>query len=136
MTAVFASVGMGLQTFLIAAFVALPKQFASVYFGVAENSGAPTDENGNKSPTKTTKIVKILVITATVVISFIAMRYVNSRIDAIKTRVIYARRKARQASIPAGYTSSSWVAFPQDATEAQVRTPFMAPVERDSMDLQ
>lgn len=47
MTAIFASVGMTLQTFLIAAVVALPKQFASVYFGVAENSGAPTDDDGS-----------------------------------------------------------------------------------------
>ncbi|TFK84645.1 hypothetical protein K466DRAFT_601836 [Polyporus arcularius HHB13444] len=133
MTAIFASVGINLQTFLIAAFLALPKQFASVYFGVAENSGAPTDQNGNKSPSKTTKITKILVLTATVVVTFVAMRYVNSRIDAIKNRVIYARRKARQTTVSgAGDASSNWVAFPQDEAEAQVRTPFMPLAQHES----
>ncbi len=161
MTAIFASVGINLQTFLIAAFLALPKQFASVYFGVAENSGAPTDQNGStyhhitllyrcspvvtssltpplcdsadKSPSKTTKIIKILVLTATVVVTFVAMRYVNSRIDAIKNRVIYARRKARQTTVSgAGVASSSWVAFPQDEAEAQVRTPFMPLAQHES----
>ena len=38
---------MGFWTFLLAAFLALPKQLAAVYLGVAENSGAPTDDNGS-----------------------------------------------------------------------------------------
>ena len=45
---------MGFWTFLLAAFLALPKQLAAVYLGVAENSGAPTDDNGStyrSSPT-------------------------------------------------------------------------------------
>ncbi len=158
--------GINLQTFLIAAFLALPKQFASVYFGVAENSGAPTDQNGStyrhitllyrcspivtslltpsravcnsadKSPSKTTKIIRILVLTATVVVTFVAMRYVNSRIDAIKNRVIYARRKARQTTVSgAGDASSNWVAFPQDEAEAQVRTPFMPLAQHESAEV-
>ena len=40
---------MGIVTFFIAAFVALPKQLAAVYLGVSENSGAPVDENGGAS---------------------------------------------------------------------------------------
>ncbi|RPD69729.1 hypothetical protein L226DRAFT_471340 [Lentinus tigrinus ALCF2SS1-7] len=131
MTAIFASVGMTLRTFLIAAFVALPKQFASVYFGVAENSGAPTDENGSACC-----IIKIMVLTANVVITLIAMRYVNSKIDGVKQQVIYARRKARQTKVPgiSGDASSSWVSFSQeDDAEAQVKTPFMVPSSRDSM---
>ncbi len=46
-TAIFATAGMSVWTFLIAAFVALPKQLAAVYLGVAQNSGAPRDENGS-----------------------------------------------------------------------------------------
>ncbi len=46
-TAIFATAGMSVWTFLIAAFLALPKQLASVYLGSAENSGAPKDENGS-----------------------------------------------------------------------------------------
>ncbi len=46
-TAIFATAGMSVWTFLIAAFLALPKQLASVYLGSAENSGAPKDEHGS-----------------------------------------------------------------------------------------
>ncbi|RDX41829.1 hypothetical protein OH76DRAFT_178085 [Lentinus brumalis] len=138
-TAIFATAGMSVWTFLIAAFLALPKQLASVYLGSAENSGAPKDENGNKSPTTTTTIIKITVITVTVLITIVAMRYVNSKIDGVKHRVIYARRKARQAKLPgsgSGFgTDSSWSTFPQDDAEAQARTPFIPLGQRDSMDV-
>ncbi|RDX41842.1 hypothetical protein OH76DRAFT_1489163 [Lentinus brumalis] len=121
-TAIFATAGLGMWTFLIAAFAALPKQLATVYLGVAQTSGAPTDENGNTSPTKTTKIIKIVVITLTVVITIVAMRFLNRKIDAVKHRVIYARRKARQATLlgsGAADASSTWSSIPQDDAEAQ-----------------
>ena len=88
-TAIFATCGMPVTTFLIAAFLALPKQFATVYLGYAENLSA----DGSKS--KGVTIAKIAVITVTVVVTIYAMRYVNARIDAIKARVVYERRKAR-----------------------------------------
>ncbi|KAI0688687.1 hypothetical protein C8T65DRAFT_746469 [Cerioporus squamosus] len=126
-TAIFATAGMSVWTFLIAAFLALPKQLAAVYLGVAENSGAPADEDGNKNPSNTTKTIKIIVITVSIVITIVAMRYVNAKIEAVKHRVIYARRKARQATpfgSGAGDASSSWSAFPQGDREAEVGTPF------------
>lgn len=146
-TAIFATAGLGMWTFLIAAFAALPKQLATVYLGVAQTSGAPTDENGSTyhhcrppaslsahlltsssmlppdtSSTKTTKIIKIVVITLTVVITIVAMRFLNRKIDAVKHRVIYARRKARQATLlgsGAADASSTWSSIPQDDAEAQ-----------------
>lgn len=45
-TAVFATAGMSVWTFLVAAFLALPKQLAVVYIGVGERNGVPVDENG------------------------------------------------------------------------------------------
>ncbi|KAI0750319.1 hypothetical protein C8Q80DRAFT_684273 [Daedaleopsis nitida] len=46
-TAIFATAGMHVTTFLMAAFLALPKQLAIVYVGVADgnSNGAPADEN-------------------------------------------------------------------------------------------
>ncbi len=93
----------------------------------------------DKSPTTTTTIIKITVITVTVLVTIVAMRYVNSKIDGVKHRVIYARRKARQAKVSgsgSGFgADSSWSTFPQDDAEAQASTPFIPLGQRDSMDV-
>ena len=94
----------------------------------------------DKNPTKTTRIIKIVVIGATIVITLAAMRYINAKIEGVKHRVIYARRKARQAKlagadVDAGNSSSRWSTFPQDDAEAQASTPFMPVAQRDSMDV-
>ncbi|RPD69735.1 hypothetical protein L226DRAFT_471371 [Lentinus tigrinus ALCF2SS1-7] len=134
-TAIFATAGMSVWTFLIAAFLALPKQLAAVY--LADPFVRATTD---KSPTKTTKTIKIIVITLTILITIAAMRFVNSKIDGVKHRVIYARRKARQAKLGgaelgAGNSSSNWSSFPQDDAEAQPTTPFIPVAQRDSMDV-
>ncbi|KAI0788371.1 hypothetical protein C8Q74DRAFT_1257601, partial [Fomes fomentarius] len=134
-TAIFATAGMPFMTFFIAAFVALPKQFAGVYLGVAEHSGAPKDENGDKKVTKTTTIIKIVVLTVTILMTIIAMRYVDNKIDNVKNRVIYARRKARQAKLagsspPAvsSFSSSSHTLYTSDVDmEEDVSTPLVGP---------
>ena len=84
---------MPVTTFLIAAVLALPKQFATVYLGYAENVSA----DGKKS--KSTTIAKIVVITVTILVTIWSMHYVNGQIDQIKGRVVYARRKACQAKL-------------------------------------
>ncbi|KAI0750326.1 hypothetical protein C8Q80DRAFT_684474 [Daedaleopsis nitida] len=103
-TAIFASTGMGVVTFLIAAVVSLPVQFANVFLG----TGHSIDENGNRveNPSKTTKILKIVIITFTVLVTIIAMRYVNAQIDRVKQSVVYERRKRRQAKL-AGLPSTA-----------------------------
>ena len=60
----------------------------------------------DKNPTKTTRIIKIVVIGATIVITLAAMRYINAKIEGVKHRVIYARRKARQAKLPGSSSSA------------------------------
>ena len=91
-TALFATCGVSVWTFLIAAFLSLPKQFATVYLGFAENIA----ETGQGS--LMTTIVKVAIVTTTGIVTYVAMRYVNKRIDAIKGRFIYERRKARCVS--------------------------------------
>lgn len=57
------------------------------------------DLSTDKKVTRTTTIIKIVVITVTILMTIIAMRYVDNKIDNVKNRVIYARRKARQAKL-------------------------------------
>ncbi|KAH9925871.1 snare associated Golgi protein-domain-containing protein [Epithele typhae] len=95
-TAMFATCGMSVWTFFLATFISLPKQFAAVYLGYSENV-SKDDANS-----KHTKVVKIVVITATVLVTIFAMRFINARIEAIKVGFIYRRRKARQAKLSAG----------------------------------
>ncbi|KAI0350415.1 hypothetical protein OH77DRAFT_1431022 [Trametes cingulata] len=91
-TAIFASCGMGVFTFLAAAFLSLPKQFATVYLGQAQSNGTVD---------RTTKTVKTVVIVITVLVTIFAMRYVRAQTDKVKEEVIYRRRKARQAKLRA-----------------------------------
>ncbi|KAI0761576.1 snare associated Golgi protein-domain-containing protein [Trametes elegans] len=91
-TAVFASCGMGFWTFFAAAFLSLPKQFATVYLGYAQTDGTVD---------KKTKTIKAVVIILTIAITLFAMRYVKNQTAQIKDEVIYRRRKARQAKLRA-----------------------------------
>ena len=45
--------------------------------------------------TQTTKVIKALVITATVIITHIAMFYIYKKMDDVKEGVVYKMRKAR-----------------------------------------
>ena len=98
-TALFATCGVSVWTFLVAAFLSLPKQFATVYLGYAENASA------DGKPSRGTTVIKIVVIALTVVVTVVAMRYINARIDAVKGRVVYARRKARCVPSPFSFLS-------------------------------
>ena len=87
--------------------------------------------------TKTTKTIKIVVITATILITIAAMRYMNAKNDEVKERVIYARRKARQAKMLAASNSSiqeagaNWdverQTLPATSSDALARAPHYAP---------
>ncbi|KAH9937905.1 snare associated Golgi protein-domain-containing protein, partial [Epithele typhae] len=92
-TAIFATCGMPLWTFLAAAVLSLPKQFAAVYLGYAENL------TGAQAKAKHATAIKVAVIALTVLVTLFAMRFINARIDAIKGPLIYRRRKARQARL-------------------------------------
>ncbi|KAI0365522.1 hypothetical protein BV20DRAFT_973065 [Pilatotrama ljubarskyi] len=91
-TAVFSSCGMGFFTFLAAAVLSLPKQFATVYLGEAQSNGTVD---------RKTKIIKTVVIALTVLITMYAMHYIRKQTERVKEQVIYRRRKMRQAKLRA-----------------------------------
>ncbi|KAI0327058.1 hypothetical protein GY45DRAFT_1226211, partial [Cubamyces sp. BRFM 1775] len=86
LTAIFSTCGMNVWVFLVAAILSLPKQLATVYIGAAQSN------DGN---TPTTGGIKAVVVLATVAMTYLAMRYINRKVDDVKERVVYARRKAR-----------------------------------------
>ncbi|KAH9937902.1 uncharacterized protein BXZ73DRAFT_21959, partial [Epithele typhae] len=85
-TALFASCGMTVWTFLASAIVSLPKQFAGVFLGSSGTSGTSS---------KVTTTVKGVVVLITIVATIFAMKYINRRVDEVKEGVIYMRRKQR-----------------------------------------
>lgn len=122
-TAVFASCGMGFWTFLIAAIVSLPTQFANVYLGTTfENTSADSTE----------KIVNYVSIGITTITTFAAQWFIRRKLNQAKTDVIYARRKARKANISGFYQEGSSVALVDGARsqgldeESQSYDPYMA----------
>jgi hypothetical protein len=106
-TALFASCGMSITTFFISAILSLPKQFATVYLGYALSQhgetlmsfGITSRSKRIADTSRTEKIVKYVVIGATVVITIAAMRYIRGKQSAVKPAVIYERRKRRQAQL-------------------------------------
>ena len=92
-TAVFSTCGMGVFTFSIAAILSLPKQFITVYLGVALEQS----EDGKSSKSDT--IIKDVVLAVTTLITIGAMWYIYHKMNQAKPLVIYDRRKARQAKL-------------------------------------
>ncbi|KAF8992445.1 hypothetical protein BDQ17DRAFT_1253909, partial [Cyathus striatus] len=88
-TTVFASCGMGISTFCLAAFLSLPKQLVTVYMGVL------LEESSKGTVDKKSKVISDLVTIVTTVITFIAMWYILKQMNHAKPDVIYKRRKAR-----------------------------------------
>ncbi|PCH42699.1 hypothetical protein WOLCODRAFT_25516 [Wolfiporia cocos MD-104 SS10] len=91
-TAVFATCGMSIWTFIIAAILSTPKQFITVYLGVTLEQS----ENGSG---RNNQITKDAVLGVTVILTFVAMWYIYNKMHHAKPLVIYDRRKARQAKM-------------------------------------
>ncbi|KAF7290616.1 hypothetical protein MIND_01301800 [Mycena indigotica] len=92
-TAVFATCGMNIWVFSIAAILSLPKQFITVYLGVIL-------EQADKGTTSTqSKIISDSVLGATFLVTLLAMWYIFHHMALAKPAVIYERRKARQAKL-------------------------------------
>ncbi|KZV66237.1 hypothetical protein PENSPDRAFT_689185 [Peniophora sp. CONT] len=89
-TVLFTLSGINIFVFTAAAVISLVKVFASVYIGVAARQSADGQEN------KKTKIINYVIIGVTILITLVAMRYINAKVDAAKPAFIYARRKSRQ----------------------------------------
>jgi hypothetical protein len=88
---------MSIWIFCIAAFLSLPKQFATVYLGVIlEQTGSVAIE---------TRIAQYSVVGVTVAVTIAAGWYMYAQAAKVKPAVIYERRKRRQAKgayTPAG----------------------------------
>lgn len=114
-TAFFSTAGLSFWIFLGALVLALPQQLAVVYIGVSNNTLSEclclwrsnlgynltlsAVKDASPSEAKTLQIVKIVVIAVTVIVTTVSMHFINARIDAITSEVIYERRKARQAKL-------------------------------------
>ncbi|CAL1715905.1 unnamed protein product [Somion occarium] len=105
-TAVFSTCGMDVWTFSLAAILSLPKQFLTVYLGVALEQS----ETGETSKTDT--IIKTVVIVITTIVTIGAMWYVYRKMEQVKPKVIYERRKARQAKLVAAGGSTPYLNAP------------------------
>jgi len=87
-TAVFATCGMNVLTFALAAILSSPKQFVTVYIGVIiEGSG--------KQETTPQRVASYSLIAVTTIITIIAAWYIYRELNRVKPTVIYERRKAR-----------------------------------------
>ncbi|EIW58060.1 uncharacterized protein TRAVEDRAFT_150723 [Trametes versicolor FP-101664 SS1] len=87
LTAIFATCGMGGGEFLIGALLSSPKQLATVYLGVAQSN------------TSALAGAKAGIIVGLTTITYIALWYIGRKIEQVKVKVIYERRKRRQAKM-------------------------------------
>ncbi|KZP04807.1 hypothetical protein FIBSPDRAFT_766798 [Athelia psychrophila] len=122
-TALFATCGMHVSTFIISALVSLPKNFINVYVGVTFEQ----EENGTE--TNKSKMINFIVLCVTILITIFAMRYIQSLINKVKPGVIHQRRKNRQAAQSSmdfgpGYPDPSTAALnPYGTTKPEARYP-------------
>ncbi|KAF8966148.1 snare associated Golgi protein-domain-containing protein [Flammula alnicola] len=95
-TAIFATCGMNIFVFSIAAILSLPKQFITVYLGVIlEQSSTGTQDTKSR-------IISDVVLAVTFLLTILAMWYLFHHMNKAKPLVIYDRRKARQAKLIRG----------------------------------
>ncbi|KAH9964715.1 hypothetical protein BGW80DRAFT_1179303 [Lactifluus volemus] len=91
-TAVFATCGMNVLIFSIAAFLSLPKQFATVYIGVII-------EGSTKQGTASSRAASYSLVALTTIVTIAAAWYIYRKLNQAKPAVIYRRRKDRQAKM-------------------------------------
>lgn len=111
-TAIFATCGMNILVFTLAAILSMPKQFITVYLGVIlEDSSDPSEYitflwihfSEQRAPAKAqdpkSKIISDVVLVITFLITVLACWYILRQMNLAKPDVIYARRKARSLDI-------------------------------------
>ncbi|KAG2072554.1 hypothetical protein BDR04DRAFT_937388, partial [Suillus decipiens] len=87
-TAIFSVCGMGIFTFMLAALLSLPKQFITVYIGVMLES------DQNSSGASTSKVIGDVVGAITLLVTVVAMWYINKAVNDMKQQVIQERQKS------------------------------------------
>ncbi|EJD36440.1 hypothetical protein AURDEDRAFT_74204 [Auricularia subglabra TFB-10046 SS5] len=90
-TAIFATCGMGIWVFTLAAILSLPKQFITVYAGVMLEQSEDKDE----AKDKTQKIISDTVAALSVLITFGALWWIYREMQRVKPEVFRDRRRAR-----------------------------------------
>ncbi|KAK0553390.1 hypothetical protein OC846_001336 [Tilletia horrida] len=92
-TAVFATVGMSIWIFTLAAILSLPKQLAIVYLGVAlEQSG------GGKTESTSSKIVKYVVLLISLIITVWAAHYLYGKMEKARP-LVQGRLRAKRFTL-------------------------------------
>ncbi|KAF7305543.1 hypothetical protein HMN09_00807200 [Mycena chlorophos] len=90
-TVIFSTCGMPFLTFLAAAVLSLPKPLVPVYIGYA-----------TLHVSKTSKTIERVVLAISVVVTIVALRYIQAQEKKATPEVVYLRRKARQAKMLQG----------------------------------
>lgn len=98
-TAIFSVCGMEISTFMLAAVLSLPKQFITVYIG------AMLESDPNSSTNSTRKIIADVVGVITLLVTVVAMWYINEAVRKVKPRVIQERQKSCYHDVIADDTS-------------------------------
>lgn len=87
-TAIFSVCGIGIFTYMLAALLSLPKQFITVYIGVMLES------DQNSSGASTSKVIGDVVGAITLLVTVVAMWYINKAVNDAKPQVIQERQKS------------------------------------------
>nr|GAT57964.1 predicted protein [Mycena chlorophos] len=87
-TVIFATCGLSFWTFLAAAVVSLPQSLVPVYIGY-------TMDHASKTGTLVNRIVLVI----SIIITIVALRYIQAQEKKVAPEVIYQRRKARAAKM-------------------------------------
>ncbi|EJD05334.1 uncharacterized protein FOMMEDRAFT_152631 [Fomitiporia mediterranea MF3/22] len=93
LTVIFSTSGMNIVVYIFATALSLPKQAALVYLGVV------LETTGIGKESREERIVSGVIVSVTVIVTIIAMRYVHRRMNGVKQAVVYSRRKARQGKL-------------------------------------
>jgi hypothetical protein len=147
-TVIFSFCGMRVTTYLVAAVLSLPKQFATVYLGYAlqfsspeqSTSAVPRSAPAHSRPLRTelahhTKLVQFLIIGVTTLVTIAASRYIRLKKHAVREAVVYARRKHRQAGCAGQLDADSergaaYPVYPPPAmAESQIHAPQPRPYQ-------
>ncbi|KZT51734.1 hypothetical protein CALCODRAFT_503146 [Calocera cornea HHB12733] len=91
-TAVFATCGMSIWVFCLAAALSLPKQFVTVYLGyILQQSG-----EGNSEPTSS-KIISDVIVAISILITVFAAWYIWHKMQQVRPEVMREMRRQKRA---------------------------------------
>jgi hypothetical protein len=102
---------MGIFTFMLAAVLSLPKQFITVYIGVMLESDA------NSPSASTSKIIGDIIGAVTLLVTVIAMWYINKEVGKVKPQIIQDRQKFRYHDVSADNASREYSSALDDMSD-------------------